>query len=203
MKKAIAVRAIALLGFNQLELASGIPGNIAVLSRPEHVVDLVNRFHQFLSVLRANFNLASRAELGCLPEGVVQIGELLKVLRLEVISPKNQQLILSNLSLLFLDCNVARKSVLVSGVTRLSFQVEKLLGHRNDCLSGNPSRRGVVHAAGAVAVCADRRSGKLSLELRKNLLQHGALRSVSFQQHSDVFARKAVTLAKCLTSVGA
>jgi hypothetical protein len=150
-------------------------------------------------MLSTHFDLAGRAQLSRLPEGVVQIGELLQVLRLKVVRPQDEELIFRDLGLLFFNGHVARERILVSRIARLGFEVQQLFGHGYHRFSGDPRRGGVVHTAGAIAVGADRGGGKLTLEFGNNVLQHSALRSVSFQQRSDVFARKAVPLANGLT----
>ena len=42
---------------------------------PKHAVDFLNGGHQFLGLGLIDVHLAGAAELGCFPEGVVQVGE--------------------------------------------------------------------------------------------------------------------------------
>ena len=72
------------------ESARGVVGDLAVLGVPEEVVDLLHGVHQLVGSLKAHVHLDGGAELGSLPESVVQLGEGGEVLRLEVVSPKDE-----------------------------------------------------------------------------------------------------------------
>ena len=94
-------------------LASADPRHLATLALPEDVVDVLDRVHELTTSLRVDLLLALRAELQRLPEGVVEVRELLQVRWLEVVSPQDRQLTLGELGLLLLDADEAAKCVVV------------------------------------------------------------------------------------------
>ena len=101
-----------------------------------------------------------------------QIGELLQVLRLEVVAPDDEELSLSEFGVLLLDRDVAGERVLVSvhlglaGAGTWHRQLLDELVHAHDRLGGDLRWMGVVDAAGDVTVSG----GLLS---REEAVQHG------------------------------
>jgi hypothetical protein len=90
--------------------------------------------------------------LGRLPEQVVQVGELLEVLGLEVVGPQHPQVMLDQLATLLLDDDGALpEQRVVGGVVLLDD-----LGHR---LGLDPGLGRVVHATRQVAVGVDHPGG--------------------------------------------
>ena len=66
-------------------------------------MNLLDRIHQLIGVIDADFYLACRAELGRLPEDLVKVREVVQVGWLEVVRPEDEQFLFGQLSLLFLD----------------------------------------------------------------------------------------------------
>ena len=93
--------------------AGGDPGVSTAFRFPEHVVNGLHSLEKFVGFALVHMNLAGAAELGGIPECGVQLGECSQVLRLEVIGPENQQLLLGLLSLLLLDRHKAGVGVFV------------------------------------------------------------------------------------------
>ena len=72
-------------------------------------MDLFHGVHQLVGGLEAHVHLEGGAELGCLPEDLMDLGVGLEVMGLEEVGPQNQELFLAQVRLLFLDGGVGER----------------------------------------------------------------------------------------------
>jgi len=93
-----------------------VESDIAALGSPEDSVDLLHDGQQAPGSFEVNVHLTGGAELGHLPEGIVQVKIVREVLLFEVVRPEDQELVLDALRLLFIDPNVTGCSVQLGGV---------------------------------------------------------------------------------------
>jgi hypothetical protein len=70
-------------------LAGGEPRDVFALRFPEDLVDAFDVGHQFFGVLDRDLLFDGGAELGGLPEEVVQLGIFLEVRRFEIVGPEH------------------------------------------------------------------------------------------------------------------
>src|SRR5687768_1695455 len=125
------------------------PGRL-FLRRPEDVADLLHRSLEIRGSLRIDALLVLAAQLRGLPERVVEVRVLLEVLRLEVVGPEDEQLLLAELRVLLLHVDRADVVVPVRVVTAL--ERRELLDHLRDGLGGGLCAGRIVDAARDVAV---------------------------------------------------
>src|SRR5262249_19368704 len=71
-------------------------------------VDLVDQVEELLRLGDVGRGLDLRDLLVCLPEEVVQVRDLVEVLRLEIVVPEDVEVVLDQVGALFLDMNAAR-----------------------------------------------------------------------------------------------
>ena len=87
-----------------------------------------------------------RSELACFPNLGVEIRMCSEVLRLEVVCPDNEDIVLRLLGVLFLDRDVAVERVVVLNAGRHTHFLDEF-SHSDDCLGGLNGVAGVVDAA--------------------------------------------------------
>jgi hypothetical protein len=77
----------------QVSADSWNPGDVAVLRFPEHLVDRLDSGHEFFGRSDVDVLLGLRTQLGCVPDGGVQVGVGLEMIGLEVVGPKHEDLV--------------------------------------------------------------------------------------------------------------
>lgn len=99
-----------------------------------------------------------RGGLHGVPEGVVEVGELVEMLGLEVVAPEDAEFLLGKLGVVFFDGGHAGDFVAVDlrfvlgGVGAGLFEFADEGGHSDDGMGGDLGEVGIVDAAGNVAV---------------------------------------------------
>ena len=105
-------------------LACGHPWDVLSLTFPKHFVNVFDGVEELLGVLKADFYFTRAAELGCLPECVVELWKLFEMRWLEVIRPKNEQLIFC--FLLFTHC-LSKYLLIAHPTTNMPMPIHKIM----------------------------------------------------------------------------
>src|SRR5207247_4821912 len=109
---------------------------------PEDRRDVVGRLQEVLGRLEVDLLTGLRAGLERLPHEIVEFGERLQVLRLEVIAPEDSNLVLGDLRVLLFRRDITREFVCVlltlvrrgtgSGLLELVDQVDRSEEHTSE-----------------------------------------------------------------------
>src|SRR6266536_3910072 len=127
-----------------------------LLCLPENLVDLADQVEQLLALAWVLRFLCDSGFLGGIPEEVVELWVLLRVLGLEVVRPKDPQMVLHEVRPLFLDDEAPRLVILCGLVGRLlAVGVLIALLDGLDGFGLDTRLRRVVDATGQVAVRVD------------------------------------------------
>jgi hypothetical protein len=141
-----------------LTLIAWLAFGLYALGVPEDLGDLPRGGQQLLGGVHVDLLFDGRGQLGGLPHDVVQVGVLLEMLGLEVVRPQNDDLVLGEFGVLFLDSRVTRDlhhvgvPLILAGVLSRGLETLDELDHADDGQCSDLRRVWVVDTARDVTV---------------------------------------------------